>query len=343
MILLDIVIIICVVFIVYKIWEIRNKTLNNNNDDADIDVDDNVEDIDEDNKNNDDENIIIKAKKLFEKNNKKHHHKNHTRKHIEENIYDTSMKYIDLILKSKKQIKINPYFTETQFNNNYRDTMNAFILLVPGQKQLFNRANMPIINVSTPSIKEIAPLIKNFVREVNKILKNNVYGEFMVARDWKNFTQDQPFKSGWDKQQEKLGLPGSIYTPPSPKEPIKLIKVDHSERFETEDEIKYTLFLILQKPSVDDQMLVKVSFQIDKQNVECDRSFFKKTCDYETIVKIEEVYIMGYMTTFSFGEKSVKNEYYNFNGVTNGRIFSQNQIMKELNKKRKQYELECVL
>ena len=66
----------------------------------------------------------------------------------EENIFDSSMKYIDEILKSKQQQKVNPYFMEAQFHNDYKDTLQAFNLLIPNQKQLFNRSNMPVINVN---------------------------------------------------------------------------------------------------------------------------------------------------------------------------------------------------
>jgi hypothetical protein len=259
----------------------------------------------------------------------------------EENIYDSSMKYIDKILASKNKHKTNSYFMEAQFHNDYKDTIQAFNFLIPNQRQLFNRSNMPVINVSTPNNDEIIPLITNFINEVNDVLDKNV-SDYSVTKNWKTNIIEKNQKSGWEKQQEKLGLPGSIYNSSADKEHIKLVKIDHSERFETEDEIKYTAFLIIQKPSVKDQLLVKVSFQITKTDVNSDRNLCKNNKDdIETLVKIEEIFIMGFMTNHSFGKHSVKSEYYDFGGITDGRIFSQKQIMKELNKKRKQYEAEC--
>jgi hypothetical protein len=328
--ILDILVILFIVFLIFKYYtEIYNK-----------------KEINTETKN-DTKNIFAKkAKEYFSVDYDKifgKQIKKEDENKLREDIYDTSMKYIDLILKSKEKQKVNPYFMEMQFHNDYRDTANAIILLIPNQKQLFNRSNLPIINVSTPSNKEILPLIKNFIKELNRVLKNNVGDEYMV-RDWKNNMAEKDFKSGWEKQQEKLGLPGSLYNSPVKKEPVKLIKVDHSERFETEDEIRYVVFLVLQKPSAKDQILIKVSFQIDKQDTNLDREFFDKNKnESETLIKVEEAFVMGFLTKHSFGKQSVKSEYYNFDGISNGRIWSQKQIMQELNKKRKQYELECVL
>jgi hypothetical protein len=265
----------------------------------------------------------------------------------EENIYDSSMKYIDEILKSKgkNKNKINPYFMEAQFHNDYKDTLQAFLLLTPKQRQLFNRSNMPVINISTPKNDEILPLVLNFIKEVNITLDKDVSDS--VIKDWKSNTIEKTIKSGWEKQQEKLGLPGTIYNSTIAKENINLIKIDHSERFETEDEIKYTAFLVIQKPSAKDQLLIKVSFHINKTDINSDRDLCKKDKNIdennsETIVNIEEIFIMGFLTQHSFGKQSVKSEYYDFGGITDGRIFSQKQIMGELKKKRKQYEAECV-
>lgn len=312
--IIDITIILIIFFISYKFYcevslkkkeyeEKKNNNCNNNNNNNNI-----IENFTD--------NKIIKEK-------------------YQENIFDSSMKYIDEILKSKQNQKVNPYFMEAQFHNDYKDTLQAFNLLIPNQKQLFNRSNIPVINVSTPTNKEIFPLVTNFVKEINEVLDTNV-NDVNPTRDWKTNYVEKDHKSGWEKQQEKLGLPGRLYNHSVDKEHIKLIKIDHSERFETEDEIKYTVFLIIQKPSVKDQLLIKVSYQIDKKDINLDNK------NPETLVKIEEIFILGFMTKHSFGKHSVKKEYYDFGGITDSRIFSQKQVMNELNKKRKAYENECV-
>lgn len=325
-----------ILFIVFLIWKYYKEIYNKKSDSTDTDNinDTNNEDNEETKIDNKKENFSVDYDKKMN---------DELKKESKENIYDTSMKYIDLILKNKEKRDVNPYLIEMQFHNDYRDTQNAIILLIPNQRQLFNRSNLPIINVSTPTNKEILPLVKNFINELNRVIHQNVGDEYTV-RDWRNGMAEKEYKSGWEKQQEKLGLPGSIYKTPCGKEPVKLIKVDHSERFETEDEIRYVIFMVLQKPSAKDQMLLKVSFHIDKGDINLDREFFVKgKNDSDTLIRVEEAFVIGYLTKHSFGKHSIKNEYYDFNGITNGRMFSQKEIMKELNRKRKQYEVEAAI
>jgi hypothetical protein len=329
--LLDISVITFIIFIIFKFYTTIYKK-NNNNDNLNTNTNkkrsENKDENENDNEKCGTENFSVEIDESL--------------KEKKENIYDSSMKYIDQILKSKQKRIVNPYLLESQFHNDYRDTLNAIIIAIPKQTQLFNRSNLPIINVSTPSNKEVAPLIKNFIKEMNRVLDDNVADELHV-RDWKNNYGEKEYKSGWDKQQEKLGLPASIYNTPTKKEHINLIKVDNAERFETEDEIRYVVVLILQKPSAKDQMMLKVSFQINKQDINLDREFFEKgKNESETLIKIEEAFVMGFLTNNSFGKHSIRDKNYNFDGITDGRIFSQKEIMKQLNEHRKQYELETV-
>jgi hypothetical protein len=257
------------------------------------------------------------------------------------NFEEDPSKYIDKILRSRTKNIINPYFLEVQFHQDYRDTSNAFTLLSPDQRQIFNKSDMPIVNVDKPSSSEIKHLITKFIKEVNKTIKNHVSNEITLT-SWQDNTPEKKYKSGWDKQQEELGLPGSIYLDPAEKAPVKLIKVDHSEKYETEEEIKYVIFLIIQKKNVKDQMVLRVSFVIEKKDINLDREFFAKSKNtYETSVKIEEIFTLGFMTNHSFGEKTSRDKFYDFDGVSDGRMFSQKDIIKMLNKKRRDYEKEC--
>ncbi len=254
---------------------------------------------------------------------------------------DDPSKYIDKILRSRSELKINPYFLEVQFHQDYRDTSNAFNLLSPDKRQIFNRSDMPITKVDQPSNNETKNLITKFIKEVSKTIKNHVSNEITLT-SWQDNTPEKKFKSGWEKQQEELGLPGSIYLDPAEKAPIRLIKVDHTEKYETEDETKYVIFLIIQKKNVKDQMVVRVSFVVDKKDLNLDREFFDKAKQtYETAVKIEEIFTIGFMTNNSFGEKTSREKFYDFGGVSDGRMFSQKDIIKMLNKKRREYEKEC--
>lgn len=277
--------------------------------------------------------------------------KDNTTENKDERLTDTesteSTESIKPIKKTKKTKKIkktkaslNPYFTENQFHTDYRDTQNAFQIMVPDQKQLFNRSDLPLKNVSTTRNKDIVKLVKSFIKEVNKTIDNDVT-DGITSNNWKNSYGERDFKSGWEKQQEKLGLPGSLYTKPAKKAHIRLIKVDRSEKYETDDEIRYTVFMTVQKVNVKTQMVLRVNFYMDNHDPNADRDFFNKEKTHDTKIMIEEIFVIGFLTKESFGKPSVKTQYQEFDGITDGRMFDQEEIIKQLNKKRRQYEKEC--
>lgn len=258
----------------------------------------------------------------------------------DKNESDPALKYIDKILQSKhKKVDVNPNFIEIQFHQDYRDTSNAFILMSPNQKEIFNKGDLPI-KIDEPSYDETKKIVKKFIKEVNRTVKYHVSSEDGL-KNWQNHMTDKKFKSGWDKQQEALGLPTSIYLDPAEKASIKLIKLDHAEKHETDDEIKYVVFLIIQKKNVNDQMLVRVSFVVEKRDLNLDREFFSKKNSYETSVKIEEIFIIGFLTKQNTKVKTKREKFYKFDTISDGRMFSRKDIIKELNKKRKEYEKEC--
>jgi len=250
-------------------------------------------------------------------------------------------KYIDAILKAKRKPKVNKFFQEVQFHQDYRDTSNAFNLLTD-QKPFFNLADLPVTNVEKPSNTEIKNLISKFIKEVNKTVKNHVSDE-IALNNWSDNMPQKKFKSGWEKQQEELGLPASIYTEPAPRSSIRLIKLDHAEKYETDAEVKYVVYLIVQKRNTEDQMVVKVSFVVDKNDLNLDREFFdKRKNTYETSVSIEEISIVGFMITEGYGDQTAlsRDKFYDYDKIDDGRMFNQKEIIKQLNKKRRQYEKE---
>lgn len=258
-------------------------------------------------------------------------------------IIDDPKKYIDKILKATKTQKINPYFSEMQYHDDYRDTLNAFNLLVPSQKQVFNRSNKPLTSESVPDVKEVKRLIGNFVKEVNKIVEKQVHPE-VTLNGWNDMMPEKKQKSGWEKQQEQLGLPKSIYTEPYKKAPIKLVKIDHLEKYSTDDQVRYVTFLIVKKQNVSDQMVLRVSFVLDTSDLNLDREFFdEEKSVYETVVKIEEIFVLGFMTKTSFGKQSSLQDLYNYDGINNTGITRDKDIMEQLMKKKKIYEDECYM
>ena len=255
------------------------------------------------------------------------------------NDEDDAYKYVDIILKSKNKPKLNKHFIEMQSHQDYSDTISAFELITTN-KQLFNLGEIPVTTITEPSSSEVKLLIKKFIKEINKTVKNHVSNDHMKNGWNMNVTEEQS-ESGWEKQQKELGLMPSIYLKPAEKAPIKLIKLDHLQKFETDDQIKYESYLIIKKPNVRDQLVIQVNFVIDKRDLNLDREFFdKKKDNYETSVQIENVFVLGFMTNSSIGKKSSKEKFYDFGHITDGKMFSQQDIMKVLNQKRKNYEME---
>jgi hypothetical protein len=266
-------------------------------------------------------------------------------KNDDENDDKKLNKYLDIILKAKysgknKKIKVNDHFIEHQWHTDYRDTQNAFEMVVPNRKQLFNLGALPVEQVSEIPQKDAKYLVHKFIKEINKTIKNKVSNE-LSSTSWMDNMPQQKIESGWDKQQKALGLPTSIYKEPAKKAPIKLIKIDHAEKYETEKEIRYTLFLIIQKKHVKDQLVIKVNFVVDKNDVNMDRDFFAKDKgSFRTNVMIEEISVIGFLTKNEFGKRTRQDDFYKFDNITDGRMFSQEQIIKELNRKKAEYAKE---
>jgi hypothetical protein len=248
----------------------------------------------------------------------------------------------------KKKYKVlagvNPNFIDVQFHNDYRDTITAFNNISPAQKQIFNQANVPA-KFTNPPVEEVTRIIREFVEEVNDNIEKEVTDERTNNTGWDEATPDKTVKSGWDKQMEKLGVPTNLYNTPANKSKVKLIKIDHVEKHETEDEILYTCFVIIQKSCVRDQMLVKISFVVTKRGI-TERNFFndvkeldisndKKDCDMKLVV--QEIYVLGYLTKKQVNNENIqRDEFYHFSDLENTDYISQKQIMQELIKKYKQ-------
>jgi hypothetical protein len=223
-------------------------------------------------------------------------------------------------------------FVEAQFHNDYRDTITAFNNIAPSQKQVFNIANVPA-TFSNPNPVEVRKLVRDFLKELNKNLYTEVPDYRTPSSGWDEPLEDPKCESGWDKSMKSLGLPKSIYPDPAKKAKVKLVKLDHVEKYETEDEIKYACFLFLKKPNVEDILVIKVSFVLDKRNINEDRLFFSERIT-ETRVILEEIFILGYMTERGVGRSNhPRDKFYNFYDLEKDGIMDDKAILKQLNKK----------
>lgn len=260
-----------------------------------------------------------------------------------EQEYDSDT-YITEVLSQEQGIRINDFFEEKQFHTDYRDTTDAFTLMIPNRKALFNTGDLPARFIKGKP-QEVQELVTKFITEINKLVKNTIH-DFQTPNNWHNSMPQQfkKYNSGWDKQLQELGLPPTIYNEPAKKAPIKLIKIDHVEKYETDTEVKYVIFIILQKKGIKniDQMVVRLSLIINQTDINLDRDFFETNQNtYETNVQIEEIFIIGFLTHKNYGKTSVREDWYNFDGIDDGKMFSQKDIMDQLIKKKKSLEQEC--
>lgn len=260
----------------------------------------------------------------------------------------------------KKGIKTNPFFLDMQFHTDYRDTLTAFNDIAPAQQLIFNKANLPT-TFSTPPYKEVDAIVKEFIKEVNKTVMFSVTNYRQSNTGWDETIPDKTMESGWDKQQQSLGLPSSLYADPAKRAPIVLIKIDNVEKYVTEFQTQYVIILIVQKKNVEDQMIVKISFIKENIDINLERKLFddinadyNKESDfdnsnivekptYNTDMVIEEIFVVGFLSKEGLGgDKPFETnlDLYNFKGLETNDLIDQRMVMKELINKKRQINKE---
>ncbi|ARF11276.1 hypothetical protein Klosneuvirus_1_133 [Klosneuvirus KNV1] len=191
---------------------------------------------------------------------------------------------------------IKPNLLNIQFHNDYRDVIVAINDLVVSARQRFNLANIPL-KYSTPNADEVKLLVNDFIT----VLNSDLVGDVPVLRNansgWDEPSAEPQFPggSGWDKLQKSLGLPSSLYYDPAKKAPVRIIAVEKVQKYETEDEIKYAIRMVIQKANTDDQMVLLGSFVQDKRPLHDENNFFV-TQNIDMKVVIEDIYVIGYLS-----------------------------------------------
>ena len=230
--------------------------------------------------------------------------------------------------------KVNKFIIDQQFHNDYRDTMNAFMIMSTS-KRIFNPADNPV-TTTNPVFSEVVDIIESFINEVNNNVKTSVSDKYQ-NNTWFDMSPEKSIGSGWEKQQERLGLPKSVYEDPAVRAPIKLIKIEHLEKEETEDEVRYVAYLIVQKENVSDQMNIRVNFVINKRDINLDREFFDKgNNNYDTNVKIEEVFVNCFLSKFDFGSKTNLESFHDFDNLRDKDGITDDKKLFEVLMKKKQ-------
>lgn len=246
--------------------------------------------------------------------------------------------YLDEIVNGKVKVngkekvnEVKPYFIDKQFHEDYRDTVTAFDHLLEYDKPKFNKACLPVSYTTVNKI-EIKGLLKAFLKMLNNEIIKNVHNYVTVDDGFQNSMPNPTVKSGWERQLENLGLPGDLFKNKL-KSKIKIIKVDKVEKVESDSQVKYTVYMIIQKLNVSDQMVVKISFVLDRSDLNIDRDFFKNKKSVDLNVTLDNVFVIGYMSNFSFGVNNERTDFYTFEKTENTNILDQKEILKQLKKK----------
>lgn len=252
------------------------------------------------------------------------------------NEYVKEKKNQSAIYKNKvKNDKVNeiikPYFIDKQFHEDYRDTITAFDHLLEYDKPKFNKACLPV-SYTVVDKTEVKALLKSFLKMLNNEITNNVHNYVTVDDGFQNSMPNPTVKSGWERQLENLGLPGDLFKQKL-KSKIKIIKVDKVEKVESDSQVKYTVFMIVQKLNVSDQMVVKISFVLDRIDLNYDRDFMKTEKSVDLNVTLDDVFVIGYMSNFSFGVNNNRTDFYTFEKTEQTDILDQKEIFKQLKKK----------
>lgn len=262
----------------------------------------------------------------------------HSRNESYETDIDDINENIDIsypIYKKEKKYKLRlkPYLLELQFHNDYRDVMTAFNNMVPRQKQIFNIINQPITNtdlthiVNSNTKSEIKTDIKNMIAQFLNNL-NKFSAEVPIVKN-KNSGFDEAMQlpssnKGWEENQHELGLPSSLYQTPAKNAPVFLVDIQSVVMTEGLTDVRFVCQLVIQKKNSEDQMIIKISFVIKKENMAAKNE----------IVMIEYINTVGYLSDMQTQYDTVESTFYDFNNLNMSEMSNPKLIQSELIKKQ---------
>lgn len=176
-----------------------------------------------------------------------------------------------------KTVENHKYFYESKFHNDYRHLLTIVNLLNSNKKHEFNIQGIPV-STDKNITQQITDLANNFVNFANleSIGMKNVPNT-TSQKKWDNLTSETQIKTGFEKAQYNLGLPVSNFNAEVINAPLKLVKIESSEKLETDTEIQIIVKVILEKTVNDniDQLSISVIFNKIKDKISED-TFFKK-------------------------------------------------------------------
>lgn len=188
--------------------------------------------------------------------------------------------------------QIKSSFVNVKYHQDYTHVLSALNNLVPRVKVFFNVANIPV-TIANPNISDVSDMVDSFINLLNTTITEEVSSFRQSNTGWDEQLVEPNHKSGWDKAQEKLGLVSSLYKKPVPKMSVQLIDIQNMKKYETDDEVKYLMDIIVQNPKSSVQMSFKIGFVCDLRDAKNENNFYKVQ---ESIldIKIEDLFVNGF-------------------------------------------------
>jgi len=260
--------------------------------------------------------------------------------HLKNNTTDTN--------DNMNNINVNNEFIEMQYHGDYNDTITAINNLTP-QKELFNLGFLPV-KESVPDSEHVIELVQLFMDKLNNEVGSNVSEYLHTNSGWNDMGKRRKEKSGFEEQMEELGLPGNLYNEFASKAPIKLVKIDKAEKFNTENQIRFVIHIIVQKENVSDQMILKLLFFFEKDDTKNRDKFFTQELNDGSDDKlkegtaqtaiIEQIFIEGFLTN-NANMKTKMDKFHEYKDVYNSDgTINQETVIKTMLAKHKERENE---
>lgn len=266
--------------------------------------------------------IVIIIFLIWMKTSKKQYNENS--KNIE-NLSNIETENVPIIKPNPMAPKVNPNFIEAKFHSDYMDVINAFNDISPNQRQIFNINNVPCKVTHETDIAIVGKIVSDFVSSINDDIKTNVPLVHTVNSGWDEVLPENNVKSGWEKVQESLGLPASLYNKPKLNTKVRLVQFSDVTKYETENEIKYECKIVISKDNVKDKLVIKVSFVHPKSLVGDD-----------TNIILETISVLGYLTNQGLGTDRIEmDNFYQFDSLEKNNMITGKTVATELMKKYK--------
>jgi hypothetical protein len=222
---------------------------------------------------------------------------------------------------SNKEIINNEYFNATQYHGDYLDVINAFNTLSPNNKQIFNINNDFCKTTKNVDVEKVGVIVDDFIKELQEHIANNNISKENVT-SWQTVLPRQKYNDGFEKVRKSLGLPEKLYNDNVVNTKIYLVEYSDIVKYETNNEVKYSTYILIGRKQSKDKIFIKVSFMYDKK--------------LPNNIIIENINILGYISKRGTDKMYEDiNNYYNFDNLDENNMLKTDNIMEELEYKYK--------